>query len=573
MNKSRFVIALLLLSMMLTACVSYNLELVSDEQKNRNIYTQYPNYVNMLVRVTDGNVTTKDSQGNRIPDFSNPDYYVVGLEPQAGAPNTRSAFTVLENDIQIKVEAGLRVVPLEELELHINILLDVSGSMGETGLLHAKNAVKRLIARPCTQAEIEAEDPEAFEYQYLDWDAETSSVVMRNEIWKSILKENQIVKIYTFSDTVRILNLRETDSKGERFPDKTRQLLYTIDESVKLGVDSTNLYGALLAGLDNLNSIRSLNDPRKGFVDGVIVAFTDGSHTSGNIEYKGSNLTPNQAILKIHEIRGELDDLHSLRVITIAVNTPELRKSIKSGDLAGGGLRDIQNAGYLQVDNYGKLKAKFIEAFELIDRYTRSLYWIYYRSPKSGFQEVDIKVLVARPRFKKNFIDDVPPEATILEKISTNGFYQMLPGVYINDPILDSQGLPAQILDANSNNKALMGPDNIEVFTDEEKKVQNTRVYSLIRTNNPNEVIINTANTALIRLHSYVRANDNRFKPEYVITCSDNSIVKVIGYASLTAIESVALIECLKPGSAVIKVVDIANGNLENEVEIISKID
>jgi hypothetical protein len=77
----------------------------------------------------------------------------------------------------------------------------------------------------------------------------------------------------------------------------------------------------------------------------------------------------------------------------------------------------------------------------------------------------------------------------------------------------------------------------------------------------------------MLRIHSYVRANDNRFKPEYIITSSNESVVSVIGYAALTAIESVALIECLKPGTASIKVIDVANGNIQKTILIKSEVD
>ncbi|TFH05992.1 MAG: hypothetical protein E4H09_01085 [Spirochaetales bacterium] len=110
----------------------YQIRLVSDANQNRSISTQFPNYVNMRVRVTDRRGTTTDAAGNLIPDFSNPDYYVVGLEPTA-AGEPRGVFSVLENGVEVKVEAGLRVVPLQ-----------------------AKNAVKRLIARPATDEEIAA---------------------------------------------------------------------------------------------------------------------------------------------------------------------------------------------------------------------------------------------------------------------------------------------------------------------------------------------------------------------------------------------------------------------------------
>jgi hypothetical protein len=567
-----FVMAALFVIVIMTCSTIYHLELISDDNQNRSVFAQYPNYINMLVRVTNGKITTTDPDGNLIPDFSNPDYYVVGLEPTVYG-QSKGNFFVLENGIEVKVEAGLRVVPLEELELHINLLLDVSGSMGEVGLIQAKNAIKRLIARPCTESEIAANDPGCFNYRYIDWDDKSNSFVERNEVWKSILKENQIITIYTFSDTVKKLQLREFDDSGNRYNDKAQQLLDTIDKNIRLGVDSTNLYGALLAGLDDLSSIRMLNDPKQGFIDGIVIAFTDGSHTTGDIQYHGKTLTPKQAIQEILRLRGGLTDIQSLRVITIAVDSPELRVTIKEGDLAGGGLRDIQNAGYLWVDNYRKLKAKFIQAFELIDRYTRSLYWIYYRTPKTGIQTVDIELFVDCKRCETDPDGNIPLYAKIIESVQTTGFYHVLPGVYINDPILDEQGNLAQILDDNGDNIAVFGPERIKVVTNNETDIHKTRVYSLILANNPGDYVMNKSNTALLRIHTYVRANDNRFKPEYKITSSNESIVNVIGYASLTVIESVALIECLKKGTATIEVIDTANGNLRDTIIVESQID
>lgn len=554
------------------ACTTvYQLDLASGQDQNRSVYTQYPNYVNMLVRVTNGKITTTDANGNVIPDFSNPEYYVVGLEPTAdGQP--KGNFSVLENNVEVKVEAGLRVQPLEELALHINVLLDVSGSIGEAGLVQAKNAVKRLIARPATPAEIAADDPELFSYSYRAYDTTAKSFAQRNEIWKPILKENQIVTIYTFSDTVTKVALREHDASGKRYPDKARQLLDTIDRNISLGVDSTNLYGALLAGLNDLSAVRTLSDPTRGFVDGVVVAFTDGSHTSGNIQYRGETLTPKQAIARIRRLRGDLTDLQSLRVITIAVRTPELQETIRTGDLTGGGLRDIQNAGYLRVDNYSALKDRFTEAFELIDRFTRSLYWIYYRSPKSGFQTVNIDLRVNCNNCEKDENGDIPSYARIRESVQTNGFYQVLPGVFINDPILDDQGRVANIPDSSGNNAALLGPQRIELMNNPSTQVTSNRLYSQILANNPDQIVMNPENTEMLRIHTYVRANDNRYKPQYTITSSDPSVVAIIGYSSLTAIESVALIEGRKNGVATIRVVDTANGNLQDTIVVESRI-
>ncbi|MDA3849856.1 MAG: hypothetical protein PF447_01140 [Spirochaetaceae bacterium] len=570
MKKFLFILISLLL---LSSCATmYNLDLVSDESENLSINTQYPNYINMLVRVTDGKITTTDQDGNRIPDFSNPDYYVVDLEPTLENPE-RNYFSILENQTAVKVEAGLRVVPLEELELHIIVLLDVSGSVGEAGLIQAKNAVKRLFARPCTQDEIDSALPGSFPYSYTAWDSHSSSFIEKNEVWVSTLKQNQIVTIYAFADTVQPVALRQLDSAGNRYPDKARQLLDTIDKQIQLGVDSTNLYGAYLAGLSELRAIRSLDDPKRGFVDGMIIAFTDGAHTSGDIRYKGQLYTPTQAIQRIHGLRGELTDLQSLRIINIAVKSPELQETITQGNLAGGGLRDIQNAGYLRVDKYNQLSNRFADAFELIDRYTRSLYWIYYRTPKTGYQDVDIDLRVGRRNILDKKGENIPDYARIYQTIQTDGFYQVLPGVYINDPILDTHGQIAELFDDNENNLAYQGTSSIQVNTQTEMDSIDSSLYSLITANNPNRSVMNRGNTELLRIHTYVRANNNRYKPLYQIVSSDESIVAVIGHTSLTVIESVALIECRKPGTATIEVTDLANGNLVKTIVIESNID
>lgn len=544
----------------------YQLELIADEGESSGVYTQYPNYINMIARVTNGRITTTDRDGKVVPDFSNPDYYVTGLTAASGS---KGNFSILENGVA--VEAGLRVQSVEEtLRLHVNLLLDVSGSVGDAGLLQAKNAAKRLVARPCTPNEEQARPSPCFSYAYQAWDPSTKTATPRKEKWRSVLKENQVVNLYTFSDTVRRIDLRQTDDQDRRYSDKARQVLDTIDQAVVLGVDSTNLYGAFLAGLDDLRRVRSLGSPTKGLVDGMVVAFTDGSHTSGDVVHRGETLSPTQAIARIRKLRGSRSDLRSLRVVTIAVESPELQESILSGDLAGGGVRDLQNAGYLRVKNFGQLHGKFDEAFALIDRYASSMYRIYYRSPKTGTQTVNIDLRVTCGRCERTADGAIPDYATAAVSVETNGFYQVPPGVYINDPLLDKAGKPDRV---GLGDAALVGPEALTVRPRSPLPEAMQSVQALVMANHPQQAIQSAANTDVLRLHTYVRANDNRFRPEYSVVSSDESVVAVRGVGHLTVIESVAVIECLKKGSATISVTDTANGRLQDSIAVTCAVD
>lgn len=537
----------------------YRLEVVGSDDGNGGVYTQYPNYINMIARVTNGLVTRTNKDGRTVPDFSNPDYYVTGLRP---ATESGGNFSILENGVEVEVEAGLRVQSLSEsLQLHTNLLLDVSGSVGEAGLLQTKNASKRLFARPCTSDELAARPTPCFSYRYSDWDAQAGQVVKKTEKWRSMLKENQVVRIFVFSDKVTQVALRQTDGEGNRYKDKARQVLDTIDREIALGVDSTNLYGALLAGLEDLKQVRSLGDPARGLVDGIVVAFTDGAHTSGDIVHGGTTLSPEEAIARILRVRGEADNRRGLRLITIGVDTPELKETIATGDMAGGGVRDLQNAGYLGVKSYNKLSSRFDEAFLLIDRYAGSLYRVYYRTPKTGSQTVQIELQVTCPRCERAPDGSIPDHARARASVETRAFYQMPPGVYIDDPVLGSDGAPDV---ARLGDDALRGPDALTIRA--RSAPPTSDAYRLVLANHPERSVGNPQHTQLLRLHTYVRANDNRFRPAYTVTSSAESVLTVHGVARMSAIESVALVECLSAGSATVTVTDQANGKLSDTI-------
>jgi len=536
------------------------LELVGGDEQEGGVVTQYPNYVNMIVRVTNGRVTTTDADGNTVPDFSNPDYYVVGLRP---VDSSGGNFSILENGEDVKVEAGLRAAALDDsLQLRVNLLLDVSGSVGEAGLLRARNASKRLVARPCTATEVG--DPSCFSYTYDAWDAEKKAVVTRTEPWRSVLKDNQTVNIYAFSDQARRIELRSKDAEGERYPDKTRRILDTLDREVALGVDSTNLYGALLAGLEDLKRSRSLDDPARGLSDGIVVVFTDGSHTSGDVVHEGTTYTPKEAIARIHEIRGRRNDLQSLRVMSIGLSSPELKDTITTGDMAGGGVRDLQNAGYLQVSNPAELQRRFEQATDLIDRYARSLYRIYYRTPKTGSQDVQLELRVTCAKCERKPDGSIPDYARVLRSVKTRAFYHVPHGVYVDDPILDEDGLPDT---ATLGERAQRGPSTISIAPSAEAATA-TDSGQLILANNPAASVRDPARTRIVRLHTYVRANDSRSRPAYTLASSDSKVLKVHGTARLSVIESIALLECAGTGDATLTVTDTANGGLSREVDV-----
>ena len=542
----------------------FQLELLSGEGDEPAVHTQYPNYINMIVRVTDGRITQPGPDGQPVPGVSNPDYYVVGLKPQD--PDGKGHFSVLENGETVQVEAGLRVASLEDsLRLQVNLLLDVSGSVGEAGLIRAKNASKRMVARPCGPNEIARNDKRCFPYVYQDLDEASGEIVTKEELWRSVLKENETVQLYAFSDTVRPVPLRELDAKGERYPSKTRRILDTLDQDIQLGVDSTNLYGALLRGLEDLKATRSLDNPVKGIEDGLVILFTDGSHTSGNLTHEGQTFTPSQAIARIRELRGDLGELDALPVITIALESPALRETIPDGEMKGGGVKELQNAGYLRVDNYKGLNARFDEAFELVDRYARSLYRVYYRTPKTGSQRVDLELQVTCPRCLKNDAGEPPEEARLRQSIETRSFYQAVPGVYIEDPILAADGTPAR---ATHGDKALTGLERITLAPHPDRDLRGEDAYEMVLANHPYQQVRNPARAELLRLHTYVRASDDRTSPSYAVASSDESVLKVRGVARLTPIESVALVECLVPGIATFTATDEANGGLSRTITV-----
>ena len=136
----------------------------------------------------------------------------------------------------------------------------------------------------------------------------------------------------------------------------------------------------------------------------------------------------------------------------------------------------------------------------------------------------------------------------------------------------NENGNIASITDGSGNNIALLGPDSLEITPDPSNSIETRGIYDLILANNPDVTVENPSNARLIRVHTYMRANDNRNSPEYSVTSSDESVVAVIGHTALTVIESVVLIEARRDGTAVIEIVDTANNNFSDSITIESRI-
>ncbi|MCF7674300.1 MAG: VWA domain-containing protein [Akkermansiaceae bacterium] len=176
-------------------------------------------------------------------------------------------------------------------------------------------------------------------------------------------------------------------------------------------VPTTNLWGAILAGLDQWDDEYFLDDAQRGVVvEGSLVVLTDGDHNTDPLP-----------------ISTVLDQRNGKRIITVAFGEPE---TIKTDVLS-----QLGNGGFYQGADADSLEGLFLQIQDNLVKFANSFYWLGYATPKRGPFVNTLEVgLTANT--------NTGADAVIVEEFSSEGFTQfIIPGIVVNPTPLNPFGV------------------------------------------------------------------------------------------------------------------------------------
>ena len=213
---------------------------------------------------------------------------------------------------------------------------------------------------------------------------------------------NQEIAVLTFSETIVLL---------QDFSHDVDSLEAAIN-SIGLGPSSTNLYGAVIAGADHAQDVFSPEQIEQSY----LIILTDGQDTQGS-----------------STLAEALVASSTKQVITIGVGA--------AADVDV--LQQIQTAGYYNAVDFNVLLQVFEDIQQHIIGLANSFYWLVYVSPTRGTNEHTLEIgLKNNPNTNAN--------ATISVNFSSNGFYSVLPGVYVNRSFDELSGIDSVTFEADS---------------------------------------------------------------------------------------------------------------------------
>lgn len=173
--------------------------------------------------------------------------------------------------------------------------------------------------------------------------------------------EGQQISIWTFDGDAPKLRQNFTANKT--------QLLSAINSipETNLGT-STNLYEALIRAKQQLPSsdYSTIN-----IVQSNILVFTDGKETA--------NPTPEALSIAKSTLNGTT-------VFVAALKSADLDENTLKTEIA------TTESNYFLANNINELKSKFTEIQSDIEKLSKSVYWLYYTSPRKGQQQWDIRL-------------------------------------------------------------------------------------------------------------------------------------------------------------------------------------
>ncbi len=197
--------------------------------------------------------------------------------------------------------------------------------------------------------------------------------------------DNQEIAIYTFDSSTKLL---------VGFTSDKSKLTEAINSLSGENLDnSTNLYDAIIAVSDLWQEHYSIDS----IVDGSLIVFTDGRHTAG-----GSTTVTN--------VIAALGDENRESTYIAAVNSSDLDADVLK-DIVGSEER------YLEAQNFGELKDKFLTIRTRIENLARSFYLLKYKSPISQPDDVNNTLKI---EIEGNI--NIESDKEIIEQFNSKGF-------------------------------------------------------------------------------------------------------------------------------------------------------
>ncbi|MDP8208371.1 MAG: FG-GAP-like repeat-containing protein [Candidatus Electryonea clarkiae] len=195
----------------------------------------------------------------------------------------------------------------------------------------------------------------------------------------------QEIAIWTFSEDVE---------EVQSFTTNTTQLINAIN-GITLGPPSTNLYGAVVAGVAEWEDSFGADD---GIELGAMVLMTDGEDTQGSVSVEDAlNAVENKSVLTVAVGEGADTDI----------------------------LRQLGTTGFYEATDFESLPEVFAEIQHDIEVYANSFYWFVYVSPTRGDIEHTLHLSILD--------NPLHGDGSYLEvTFNSNGFSSVYPGVYLN---------------------------------------------------------------------------------------------------------------------------------------------
>ncbi len=195
---------------------------------------------------------------------------------------------------------------------------------------------------------------------------------------------NQKFAIYKFSETPVLV---------QDFTNNISDLTDAIN-SIQLGYATTDLYGAIMAGVERWTDYYALDSIQQGFM----IALTDGSDTQ-----------------HLHTLAEALQARGDKRIYTVGLGA-EIDPDI---------LGQLGNAGFYQINDVSGVVESFTNIQNASVNWANSFYWLNYMSPTRG----DIV-----HQFRLGIVNNPNTDRSgyILNTFSSDGFFSVLGGLYIN---------------------------------------------------------------------------------------------------------------------------------------------
>ncbi len=304
----------------------------------------------------DGYVMLKHDITTETPSYVNILFQVLDLNGTGITDLTENDFYILENDIMLsELESAVRVRKKEQIDYTLKtiLFLDNSSSLS-TDLPELKNAAIAFVNN---------------------------------------MDANQKVALYKFSDGSALLQ-DFTSNKN---------LLISAINSIDLGFNSTDLYGAVIDAADEWSEKFTLEEIEQT----SIVLFTDGTDTQGK-----------------HSLESALGSISGKRFYTIGLG--------QEVDTVVLGM--LGNSGFYKADSIDELTDTFLEIQFNLEKYANSFYLLNYLSPKRGDNIVTVKLMIENNVYTGN-------NSYVYGQFNSRTFYSVSPGVFINSTTENPEGI------------------------------------------------------------------------------------------------------------------------------------